>query len=186
MCWINLLDSFPPIFHTDFLSTTVMKILILVVAICYVPSVLSQARTSLDPRELQRLAHLVKTTSGNYVGHPSEISPDVIEYLGIQYAQAPINELRFAAPRPFVSNETFAASKQPPDCPYVADNWGTVPGELYSHAGRIMSQEYADGYNVMNEDCLYMDIWAKAGGDAKKPVLFFLYGGGSYTSLKTF
>jgi hypothetical protein len=121
----------------------------------------------------------VTTTSGQYVGHPSKEYADVITYFGIQYAQAPVNELRFAAPKPFISNEVFDASEQPPDCPYVVYNWGTVPGELYSHAGRIMSEESADAYNVMSEDCLYMDIWTKSAAGAKKPVLFFVYGGGS-------
>ncbi|MCJ1377664.1 hypothetical protein MMC17_000760 [Xylographa soralifera] len=122
--------------------------------------------------------YLVNTTSGQYDGHPSNSRPDVIEYYGIQYAQAPINELRFAAPEPFISTEVFSASKQPPDCPYVVYNWGTVPGESYSHTGRIMAQESADGYNAMNEDCLYMDIWTKSPAGAGKPVLFFVYGGG--------
>ena len=157
--------------------------LTLVIALC-ISSVVSQAVPVQGPCEPQRPAHLVETTSGNYVGHLSKTSPDVIEYFGIQYAQAPISELRFAAPKPYVSNETFDASEQPPDCPYVVYNWGTVPGELYSHTGRIMSQESADGYNIMNEDCLYMDIWAKVGGSTKKPVLFFVYGGGSYPSVK--
>ena len=154
-----------------------MEILGFVIIICCINSVMSQAGLPMERREPHRPGHLVETTSGKYVGNPSKRSPDVIEYLGIQYAQAPTHELRFAAPKSFISNETFDASKQPPDCPYVAYNWGTVPGELYSHAGRIMSQESADGYNIMNEDCLYINIWTKSGGD-KKPVLFFVYGGG--------
>ncbi|OAP54757.1 hypothetical protein AYL99_11205 [Fonsecaea erecta] len=121
---------------------------------------------------------LVNTTSGQYIGHPSNSHPDVLEFLGIRYAQAPTNDLRFAPPVPFVSSHVFNASTQPPDCPYVVHNWGTVPGELYSHAGRIMSEESADAYNIMSEDCLFLNLWAKTSGGSKKPVLVFVYGGG--------
>lgn len=175
---VDLLNNLIPPRPTN-TSNRTMRALPLIIALC-ISSQVSLAVPILSHREPPP-PYLVKTTSGNYIGHPSKSSPDVIEYFGIQYAQAPIDSLRFAAPEPFVSNETFDASEQPPDCPYVAYNWGTVPGELYSHAGRIMSQESADGYNIMSEDCLYMDIWAKSGGSAEKPVLFFVYGGGSYS-----
>lgn len=120
----------------------------------------------------------VKTTSGRYIGHCSPQYPDVAEYLGIRYAQPPIGNLRFAAPVPFVSKETFQASEQPHDCPYVAQTWGSVPGELLSHAPRIMAQESADGYNAMSEDCLGLNVWTLSSSTAKKPVMVFVYGGG--------
>ena len=47
-----------------------------------------------------------------------------------------------------------------------------------------MSEESADGYNIMSEDCLYMDIWVSSAGPVNKPVLFFVYGGGLETYLK--
>ena len=120
----------------------------------------------------------VRTTSGRYLGHSSPRYPNVTEYLGIRYAQPPINDLRFAAPVPFISNETFEASEQPDDCPYVAQTWGSVPGELLSHAPRIMAQESADGYNAVSEDCLGLNMWAPSSSSVKKPVMVFVYGGG--------
>ncbi|KIW25231.1 uncharacterized protein PV07_08427 [Cladophialophora immunda] len=121
----------------------------------------------------------INTTSGRYIGSPSKTHPDVLEYIGIRYALPPVKDLRFAPPVAFVSNQVFNASTQPPDCPYVVHNWGAVPGELYSHAGRIMSEESADAYNIMSEDCLYLNLWTKSSGNSKKkPVLVFVYGGG--------
>lgn len=120
----------------------------------------------------------LETTSGRYVGHCSAKRSNAIEFLGIRYAQPPTGELRFEAPVAFSSNEIFEASVQPDDCPYVGQNWGSIPGEPYSHAPRVMAQESADGYNAMNEDCLKMNIWTISGRHAKKPVMVFLYGGG--------
>lgn len=120
----------------------------------------------------------ITTSSGRYVGHTSSRSPDVIEYLGISYGQSPTGPLRFASPVGFVSNQSFNASLQPPDCPYVARDWGSVPGENYQSAPRIMAQESADGYNPMSEDCLKLNVWAPISANGSQAVLVFLYGGG--------
>jgi hypothetical protein len=54
----------------------------------------------------------VQTTSGIVVGHEASNRTDVTEFLGIRYAQAPIGNLRFAAPVPYVAPEgaVFEAS----------------------------------------------------------------------------
>ena len=59
----------------------------------------------------------VKTTSGNIIGHSASWQPEVSEYLGIPFAQPPIGNLRFAAPKPYSSLDTFNATKFSPDCP---------------------------------------------------------------------
>lgn len=120
----------------------------------------------------------VTTTSGRYIGHCSPQHDNIIEYLGISYAQPPTGNLRFAAPVAFTSKDVFEASTQPDDCPYVARAWGSVPGEYWSHAPRIMAQESADGYNSMSEDCLRLNIWAPSKKSAPKAVMVWLYGGG--------
>ena len=73
-------------------------------------------------RNATRKALLIETISDKYVGYPSKRLPDMIKHPNIPHAQAPINELRFAFPKPFISNETFDAWKQPHNCPYVAYN----------------------------------------------------------------
>jgi hypothetical protein len=52
----------------------------------------------------------VRTTSGTIVGHPAGEVPGVSEYLGIKFAKAAVGQLRFAAPQPYFSNDTYVAS----------------------------------------------------------------------------
>lgn len=120
----------------------------------------------------------VHTTSGSYIGHPAEGFPGVTEYLGIPYASAPVGNLRFAAPLPFNSTGTYRAANQPYDCPSVAQPWGIIPNEYWSHADRIMAQESANGYNAMSEDCLKLNVWAPSGSVHPKAVMVWIYGGG--------
>lgn len=121
----------------------------------------------------------VNTTSGRYIGHPAAHFSNVTEYLGIYYAQPPIGALRFAAPVAFSSSDLFQADTQPYDCPYVAQPWGSVPGQYWTHTDRIMAQESADGYNAMSEDCLKMNVWSPDNQIGLKPVMVFIYGGGA-------
>jgi hypothetical protein len=44
------------------------------------------------------VGQIVKTSSGAVAGHAATKYPEVSEYLGIPYAQAPVGNLRFAAP----------------------------------------------------------------------------------------
>jgi len=43
----------------------------------------------------------VETSSGTLIGHPSSNKTHVTEFLGIRYAEAPVGELRFAAPKKY-------------------------------------------------------------------------------------
>ena len=52
----------------------------------------------------------VTTTSGKVTGHVARNRTAVIEYLGIPYAQPPIGELRFAAPRTYNSTQAISAA----------------------------------------------------------------------------
>ena len=40
----------------------------------------------------------VNSTSGTIIGHRAPQRPETFEFLGIKYGQAPVGELRFAAP----------------------------------------------------------------------------------------
>lgn len=59
-----------------------------------------------DPLELK-----VQTMNGLIDGHPADNRTAVAEYLGIQYAQPPVGELRFTAPDPYRSTGAHTASK---------------------------------------------------------------------------
>jgi cholinesterase len=105
----------------------------------------------------------INTTSGIIFGAASKYAKDVSAYIGIPYAQPPIDSKRWLAPEPLVSHKTFQATKPTPDCP------GTLP------LGR-------DGFSfgvAPNEDCLTLNVWAKPykEGDPLKPVMVWIYGG---------
>lgn len=55
----------------------------------------------------------VSTTSGLVQGHGAAILPDVSEYLGIPFAQAPVGNLRFAAPVRFSGTGTISGESYP-------------------------------------------------------------------------
>lgn len=60
----------------------------------------------------------VKTSSGTIVGHPASNKTHVTEFLGIRYAEAPVGELRFAAPKKF---------EAPPGTVFEASQWVGSP-----------------------------------------------------------
>jgi carboxylesterase type B len=56
----------------------------------------------------------VETSSGTLIGHESSNKSHVTEYLGVRYAEAPVGELRFAAPKKYVA---------PAGTVFEASNW---------------------------------------------------------------
>lgn len=94
----------------------------------------------------------VGSTSGYLVGDCS--SQNIHKFLGIPYAQPPINNLRFADPKEYrASSRTALKVKTLPD--YCPQSGGDTP---YS------------------EDCLYLNVWAPP-TRGNKPVLFWVHGG---------
>ena len=85
-------------------------------------------------------------------------SPDVRVFKGIPYAAPPVGDLRWRAPKPAAHWE--GARK--------ADEFSPVCMQ--------------GGNQKMSEDCLYLNVWtgAKTAGE-KRPVMFWIYGGGYYT-----
>ena len=58
----------------------------------------------------------VKTASGIVKGRSSPWKSSVSEYLGIPYAQPPVGNLRWAAPKPFSGNKPLDATKFSASC----------------------------------------------------------------------
>lgn len=58
-------------------------------------------------------ARVQTTTGGTIIGHGASNSTSVTEFLGIRYAEAPVGELRFAAPKRYVAPQgtVFEASE---------------------------------------------------------------------------
>ena len=88
------------------------------------------------------------------------VSSDVITWLGVPYAKAPVGSLRWKAPEaPDSSNGTFNAKK-----------FSAMPIQKVRD-GNIASQMPQD------EDCLYLNIWKKSADVAPRPVMVWIHGG---------
>jgi len=119
------------------------------------PSVRSQA-------VLQRIAP-IQTTGGLLAG---EVLPSgVSAWLGIPYAEPPVDDLRWQPPRPMHWRGVWDADRKMPECIQTLR-----PHDINNYFGE----------EATSEDCLYMNIWAPAGAHAgaRLPVIAFIYGGG--------
>ncbi|GAB5413468.1 MAG: carboxylesterase/lipase family protein [Congregibacter sp.] len=105
-------------------------------------------------------------------GKTQGVSTDqrVVRWLDIPYAQPPIGDLRWRAPRRLEpSDTTLTAMAEPVLCPQEG---GETSGIL------------SDGI-VGDEDCLYLDITAPADfQNADYPVMFWIHGGGNTSGYK--
>ena len=107
----------------------------------------------------------IETSSGTVYGVKKN---KVIFYEDIPYAQPPIGELRWKAPRTLISS-SLIKPKEDNFCIQRPSNLGGVDG---------------DGFFVGNEDCLYLDIHTPKKIKAKLPVMFWIHGGGNTSGLK--
>jgi hypothetical protein len=65
----------------------------------------------LEPRAANwTVGQTVATSSGPVSGHPATNDSEVSEYLGIPFGQAPIGDLRFAAPIAFSGTEPLSGT----------------------------------------------------------------------------
>jgi len=108
------------------------------------------------------IGQAVRTSSGPIEGHASKWKPAVSEYLGVPFAQPPIGDLRFAAPKPYTGDKKIVATEFGYACP---ENIG-------GKADRSPGSE-------VSEDCLTLNIWSKLqSGSKSKAVMIWIYGGG--------
>ncbi|KAH8269399.1 hypothetical protein KR018_002080 [Drosophila ironensis] len=113
----------------------------------------------------------IKLEQGDLIG--LKVFPDgtrgaVYAFLGIPYAQPPLNELRFAPAKPSPNwNRTLQATAMQPICPQLSN---TIYDE--SPDGRIVRSPNTD------EDCLYLNIWSPESGMryGKLPIVVIVTG----------
>jgi len=109
----------------------------------------------------------VNTTSG--LVYATKIK-NIIVYEDIPYAQPPIGNLRWKAPREIIE-QVKISQKIDNFCIQRPSNLGGVDG---------------DNFYVGSEDCLYLDIFVpkKKILNEKLPVMFWIHGGGNTSGLK--
>jgi para-nitrobenzyl esterase len=84
---------------------------------------------------------------------------DVRVWRGIRYAQAPIGALRFKAPQPIPYQNGITEATQ----------FGTIAPQTMITMGSSEKK---------SEDCLFLNIWSSKKKTEKKPVMFWIHGGG--------
>lgn len=122
----------------------------------------------------------VPTTSGVFKGHLA--GPGVAEFLGIPYAEPPLGDLRFAAPRSIARNGTFEALEFGLGCPAFSSPPASYPG-MTPQAQDIMAAfaSVRGATGPEGEECLTLNVWTKGKGASEdapdKPVVIFIHGG---------
>lgn len=107
---------------------------------------------------------IVETTHGKIRGYSRR---NVIKFKGIPYATPPIGNLRFKLPAPVEpwSNVLDATKYSPISI--------QPPSVLEAQFGESLPQSEAD--------CLTLNIWTQGLDNAKRPVMFWIHGGGFIT-----
>ena len=113
----------------------------------------------------------VGTTIGLVTGFINATTPNVVQFLGIPFAEPPVGSLRWEAPVVKIPVDgNIDASHFSPSCPQL-----TVLA-----SSNTIAQFFISG--PMSEDCLTLNIWAPADGSGpnatKLPVIVWIYGGG--------
>ncbi|KAF8528405.1 Alpha/Beta hydrolase protein [Hysterangium stoloniferum] len=108
----------------------------------------------------------VKTTSGTLLGAAQD---EVIFYKGIRYGQAPVGDLRWEPPKPFVSEDNFSVKSFGPSCIQQFVFATQDAAELLFNSPPLHE----------DEDCLFLNVWTPENSEigAKTPVMFWIHGG---------
>lgn len=114
----------------------------------------------------------VATSSGVTRGQIVSVGDkSVIEWQDIPYAQPPVGELRWRAPRTLTGANPLPPKAKTTACMQEASQYGGVPGQGV----------------VGSEDCLYLDIRAPLNSTSRDhPVMFWIHGGGNVSGSKDY
>jgi para-nitrobenzyl esterase len=114
---------------------------------------------------------VLSISGGKILGVRSD-SAGVLVYKGIPYAAPPVGDLRWKKPQPVQSWDTVM----------VADHYGHIAmQDALDPSSFYVKEFYQDGLPAMDEDCLYLNVWAPAKTvgktDAGLPVAMWIHGG---------
>ena len=107
---------------------------------------------------------VVETSCGRVRGATEE---GVHVFRGIPFAKPPVGDLRWRAPVP---PDPWAGTREALSFGPCAVQ-STVPGDRGELIG-IATHE-------VSEDCLYLNVWTPNPGDARRPVMVWIHGGGN-------
>lgn len=116
--------------------------------------------------KLQAQYPIIQTENGLISGYKTG---DISIFKGIPFAAPPLGDLRWKAPQP-VHNWTGILK---------CDNFSASPMQRKPVPFMMWTEEFITPPEKLNEDCLYLNIWApdKPAND-KLPVFVWIYGGG--------
>ena len=111
--------------------------------------------------------NIIITSSGTVAGFEKD---QVMNWHDIPYAEPPVGDLRWKAPRLAFNNKNEILPKEGNFCVQEPYERGGAPGD-----------EMVSG----TEDCLYLDIQApNKSNQSRLPVMFWIHGGGNTSGLK--
>lgn len=117
---------------------------------------------------------VVQTTAGRVQGL---LDGGISAFKGIRYAAPPVGDLRFmppAQPAPWTTIQDAAALGAP--CMQMYSPGGPRQSDFSTE----MQALFPTGPETRqdNEDCLFLNVWTPAADAKKRPVLFWIHGGG--------
>ncbi|KAK9414310.1 putative Alpha/Beta hydrolase protein [Seiridium unicorne] len=115
----------------------------------------------------------VKTTSGEVSGFINSTAPAVRQFLGVPYAEPPLECLRFQPPQRKADAGSIDATAYAPSC---MQQISTAPTVYTTY----MPQFLING--GQSEDCLYLNVYAPSNPVSKKLPVFIYIPGGGFTS----
>ncbi|MBE7179119.1 MAG: carboxylesterase family protein, partial [Mucilaginibacter polytrichastri] len=94
---------------------------------------------------------------------------DITSFKGIPFAEPPVAQLRWKAPRPV---KPWAGLRK-------CDAFGASPMQGNPAPFSMWTKEFLIPDEPISEDCLYLNVWSGAkNGSEKRAVLVWIYGGG--------
>ncbi|KAI0127035.1 Alpha/Beta hydrolase protein [Xylariales sp. AK1849] len=115
----------------------------------------------------------VKTTSGELTGFINSTAPAVRQFLGVPYAEPPLERLRFQPPQRKQESGPINTTAYAPACMQQISTSPTVYTEY-------IQQFLING--GQSEDCLYVDVYAPLHPTSGKLPVFIYIPGGAFTS----